>query len=174
MKSIDETIAAGISFPLDEVISRYAEDQEISIAAASEHALEAKRYLILCALNPTKPYAMRGPIDEFWHTFVTFTTQYFNFCEMVSGRYLHHIPNTSPGIRTTYRINISNDSELSREEETVSMRQHYVQMLADYETTFQSVPPTHLWPRPGTGDGVQPERCSCACGVCRRECGCIA
>jgi len=174
MKRTEKIIAVGISYPLDEVIKRYSEEQEISIAAATEHALEAKRYLILCALNPTKPYAMRGPIDNFWHTFVTFTPEYIDFCKHVAGSYIHHIPNTSPKVRTTYRIGLTKDSKRVVTDGKDNMKKDYIQMLDDYEATFKSVPPVHLWPRPGFGDGVQPERCSCACGVCRRQCGCIA
>lgn len=170
MKDTHQIIADGLNYPLDVVIKRYSEEQSISLNAATEHALEAKRYLILCALNPEKIYAMRGPIDEFWHTFVTFTTLYFDFCRELCGQYIHHIPNTSPRPRTSYRINISAASNSQSISEGESMREQYAQMLADYEATFKVVPPIHFWPLPGLGDGIQPEWCSCACGVCSREC----
>ena len=42
-------------------------------------------YIALCAVEEGT-YGMRGPIDEFWHTLVTFTKTYAGFCERVAGR----------------------------------------------------------------------------------------
>ena len=91
-----DTIAVGLSYPINEIVQRYAEEQDLPLAVAEEHALEARRYLLLCALNPDRTYGMRGPIDEFWHTFVTFTSRYMDFCERVAGRYM-----TTPATHST-------------------------------------------------------------------------
>src|SRR6266496_4410333 len=96
MTSGEEILTRAMSFPMEEVLERYAKDQNLPLEVACEHERELKRYLALCALNPASSYGMRGPIDELWHTFVIFTEKYASFCDQVAGRFLHHSPNASP------------------------------------------------------------------------------
>jgi hypothetical protein len=56
---------------------------------------EFKRFCALVALE-VKPLAMIGPkVDEVWHQFILFTSQYREFCETAIGRFVNHQPNTS-------------------------------------------------------------------------------
>jgi hypothetical protein len=60
---------------------------------------EAIKYLILCHLYPEKRWDMFSRlIDEAWHQFVLFTSQYLEFCRRYFGRYVHHAPGNSPGM----------------------------------------------------------------------------
>ena len=174
MTTHKDIVKIALEYPIDHVIQRYAEDQELSIEAAREHAFELKRYLALCALSPQKPYAMRGPIDEFWHTFVTFTKLYTEFCEDVAGSYIHHLPNTSPRIQKNYTLNRGAQPLKNVDDRPDDVRQFYIQMLEDYEATFQMIPPVHLWPRPGLIGEDPTDVEGAVCGVCRCGCRCIA
>jgi len=52
---------------------------------------DTKRYLYLCATNPT-PVAPPQKIDEMWHNFILFTFDYEEFCLTRFGRFIHHRP----------------------------------------------------------------------------------
>ncbi|MQV97057.1 hypothetical protein GHK46_06355 [Sinorhizobium medicae] len=170
-----DLIDVAMSYPIGEIVTRYAADQEIDAATAEEHAREAKRFLILCALNPDRVYGMRGPIDEFWHTFVIFTSRYMDFCERVGGRFIHHYPNTAPKERQRYTFNKGRKGGPAKDLSRNDLKKMYLAMLDDYKKTFGEPAPKHLWPRPAiaeSGGGVADD---CACGpVCRCGCSCIA
>ena len=67
----------------------------------TSHEREIKRFLALSAINPGK-YGMRGPLDELWHTFIIFTSAYANFCRLLGGGFIHHLPET-PGLKVAAR-----------------------------------------------------------------------
>lgn len=53
-----------------------------------------ERFLELCYDNPgSAPPLLTSEADELWHTHITFTQQYRNYCESILGYYLDHIPN---------------------------------------------------------------------------------
>jgi hypothetical protein len=143
-----QIIESVMSFPMDDVLKKYCEEQSLPMKVAREHEREIKRFLALIAINPKTTYGMKGPIDELWHTFVLFTKKYTDFCYGVSGRYLHHFPSV-PGEKPT-------DSK------------HYRRLLHDYKLVFGEEPPPHFWPRPkkSTKDLVW-----CGCGGTCRGCG---
>jgi hypothetical protein len=159
-------MARANSFAMEEVVERYAKDQDLPLETAREHERELKRYLGLSALSPTS-YGMRGPIDELWHTFIIFTEQYAKFCDLVAGRFLHHTPNPSE------RDTKANPAISSAAVPAGSVREDYVRFLEAYQTAFGEVPPPHLWPRPmkhedphAAFDGCGCTTCSCVGGGC--------
>lgn len=170
--STRDLVATALSYPIDEIIARYASEKELSLDAAREHAIEAKRYLALCALNPSAVYAMRGPIDGFWHTFITFTSRYADFCARVGGEFIHHVPNTDPRIPITYATSKGRKGESKKDGAKGEMRAAYLRMLKDYESVFGVEPPVHLWPRPAAFEEVVGANCMCV--VCRCGCRCLA
>jgi hypothetical protein len=166
MASSAETIARAMSFHMEEVVERYAKDQDLPLEIARTHERELKRYLALSALEP-EGYGMRGPIDELWHTFIMFTEKYATFCNQVAGRFLHHTPNTSD--RNT-KPPATSSAAISA---AGSVREGYVRFLEAYQKAFGEVPPPHLWPRPmkhedphTAFDGCGCTTCSCVGGGC--------
>lgn len=159
-----DVIEFGMNYPIGDVVRRYADDQDLPMSAAEEHAIEAKRFLVLCALNQDKSYAMRGPVDEFWHTFVTFTPSYVDFCEKVAGQYIHHLPNTDK-TRERYAFNRAVNENAGASAASGEMQRRYLEMLSDYEATFGVAPAEHLWPRPNLNEGEDASysRCGCRC-----------
>jgi hypothetical protein len=55
---------------------------------------EAIRFLIMCVIYPEKNFNMHNKlVDEYWHTFMLFSSEYFSFCETLGSPYIHHAPN---------------------------------------------------------------------------------
>ncbi len=150
MKSVDATIKIAMEYDLSPVMARYQEKTRLPAEVLKEHEREIKRFLALSAANNGK-YGMRGPLDELWHTFIIFTSRYAEFCRLLGGGFIHHLPE-SPTRRGKKQKNNS-----------------YAQFLADYEEAFKEVPPVHLWPRQGGGSVLDP---SCdQCGIfCSQTC----
>src|SRR3954447_23969374 len=87
-------VARAMAFPMEPIVRRYMDEQQLPAEVAREHERELKRYLTLCALYPDSAFGMAGPVDELWHTFITFTLDYARFCDQVAGRFIHHVPAT--------------------------------------------------------------------------------
>jgi hypothetical protein len=59
---------------------------------------EAKKFLILSYVDSDVSWNMYSTrVDEAWHQFVLFTSQYVDFCQRYFGMYLHHNPSNAPG-----------------------------------------------------------------------------
>jgi hypothetical protein len=129
-----ETIARAMAFPMDPIVARYREEQQLPADVAREHERELKRYLTLCALDADGAYGMNGPVDELWHTFITFTRDYARFCDEVAGRFIHHIPTPA---------------DARREPDGASS---YQRTLDAYAATFGEEAPPEVWPRLASAD----------------------
>ncbi|UPT69958.1 MAG: hypothetical protein M0D53_12560 [Flavobacterium sp. JAD_PAG50586_2] len=165
-KNIIESV---INYNMDVVTKRYAKEQDLPIEIAKEHEIELKRFLALCALKDDGTYSMRGPIDEFWHTFVVFTELYSEFCFKVANKFIHHMPNTDDPFQPRYSMKESETQEKDKEK-VVKLREGYKKFLSDYEHIFQSPAPAHLWPRISEDyEEFAGAGCVCGCG-----CRCIA
>lgn len=130
-----QVIKRAMAFPLDDVIQRYAKEQNLPLQVAREHERELKRFLALGAISP-ELYGMRGPIDNLWHTFVIFTREYAKFCQTVAGKFIHHYPSLSR----------PEDPQHGRKQ-ALELRKGYRRFLNDYQATFNEPAPKHLWPR---------------------------
>lgn len=166
MVSSKESVARAMVFPMEEVIERYAKDQNLPLPVAREHERELKRYLALSASEPAG-FGMRGPIDELWHTFILFTEKYASFCDQVAGRFLHH----TPGNAGRAELPVSGGG--AAKEPEPSIREGYIRFLQTYESVFGEAPPPHLWPRPmkhedkhAAFDGCGCTTCTCVGGGC--------
>ena len=115
------------------VVRRYAREHATTLPRALAVAGEAKRYLVLCAMNP-KPYAVGGEVDSFWHTFVLFTARYAAFCQQVAGHFIHHVPGDD----------LPADAAQSRAQ--------YAATLCDYKLAFGQAPDPSIWPACASGN----------------------
>jgi hypothetical protein len=126
---VPELIRRAMRFPIDPVLSRYVKYYGISPEEATRHEAEMKRYLILCAINEGKFYAIQPPIDNLWHTFIIFTKLYTEFCDFIAGRYIHHTP--------TEACTLTADDLMAS----------YGELLHDYQLLFTEEAPEDVWPR---------------------------
>lgn len=56
----NEVLEKAMSFQMDDVVQRYAQESDLPLEVARDHERELKRYLALYAINPDKTYGMRG------------------------------------------------------------------------------------------------------------------
>jgi hypothetical protein len=121
-------IETAMSFPMDDLLRKYCMEHSLPIETAREHEREIKRFLALSVINSSTKYVMSGPMDELWHSFILFTKKYQEFCYVVAGHYIHHLPS------------VPNDKPIDFG--------GYMQLLQDYQVLFGEEPPTQYWPRP--------------------------
>ena len=51
-----------------------------------------RKYLSLALVYPNKALSPSRAIDDFWHAHILDTRAYTADCEMLFGRYMHHLP----------------------------------------------------------------------------------
>lgn len=62
-------------------------------ALAAELFTELKKYLVLCDLAEDTSFDMHSAmVDQAWHTFILFTTEYTDYGRRYFGKYLDHAP----------------------------------------------------------------------------------
>jgi len=152
-----EVINRVLAYPVpNDVIEKYADKYALTEVVAHEHERELKRYLAMCLAQPDAEYGMFGPIDEFWHTWVLFTREWWEFSQSVAGHYIHHRPTTR------------------KEKELVLsgvIPSGYARFLADYAAFFGEEPPAELWPRALEAMAGADCTCSTCTGGCsHNEC----
>lgn len=84
------------------VLSRLVEKSPYSEISKEEILVrisEFKKFTALLVINLRKKRSvemMSEEIDDIWHTFILFTKEYQDFCEILVGEYIHHEPNVEP------------------------------------------------------------------------------
>jgi hypothetical protein len=89
---VNNTQEKALAFNLSKITERYISSYEIPREVAKLHEVECKKYLVLCALFPDESLGMKGPVDNYWHTFLLFTKEYAEFCNQIAGFFIHHVP----------------------------------------------------------------------------------
>lgn len=84
-------LAAILGYENDDVVIRFAEDQELDLETARRVFMGLKQYLAVCVFTGGK----RTPpkiVDECWHTFLLHSRDYAAFCERFTRGFVHHDP----------------------------------------------------------------------------------
>lgn len=61
-------------------------------AYALEVELEYRKFIYVSVKYPGEKLGMCGPVDQLWHDHILHTRDYVEFCRVLSGQYLHHVP----------------------------------------------------------------------------------
>src|SRR5690242_17762604 len=79
-----------LRFDAPYLIEKLVKDRIVDTAAEGEALFaEAKKYLILSHMDSDVSWDMYSRrVDEAWHQFVLFTSQYVDFCHRYFGEYL--------------------------------------------------------------------------------------
>ncbi len=80
-----------MAYENDDVVIRFAEDQEVDIDTAKRVFHGLKQYLAVCVFTGGK----RTPakiVDECWHTFLLHSRDYAGFCDKYTRGFVHHEP----------------------------------------------------------------------------------
>jgi hypothetical protein len=87
-----------LRFEAPYVIEKLVKNRVVDTADEGEALFaEAKKFLILSYVDSDVSWNMYSArVDEAWHQFVLFTTQYVDFCHRYFGEYLHHNPSNAP------------------------------------------------------------------------------
>lgn len=95
MTAVISNVAIGRSLvpePLfDRLVTRVVADEEVSAEYAGRIVDQALAFLGTCAVADV-PLSPSEAVDPGWHAFVLHTREYAAFCELVAGRFIHHIP----------------------------------------------------------------------------------
>jgi hypothetical protein len=84
-------LAAIMAYENQDVLIRFAEDQELDLETAERVFYGLKQYLVVCVFTGGK----RSPakiIDECWHTFLLHSKDYAKFCDQYLRGFVHHDP----------------------------------------------------------------------------------
>ena len=92
------TYASVLRFKAPYLIEKLVKDRIVDTADEGEALFEeAKKFLILSHMDSDVSWNMYSRrVDEVWHQFVLFTSQYVDFCREYFGEYLHHNPSNAP------------------------------------------------------------------------------
>ena len=89
-----------LRFEAPYLIEKLVKDRIVDTADEGEALFaEAKKFLILSYVDSDVSWDMYSTrVDEAWHQFVLFTSQYVDFCHRYFGEYLHHNPSNAPEV----------------------------------------------------------------------------
>jgi hypothetical protein len=89
-----------LQFEAPYLIEKLVKDRIVDRADEGEALFaEAKKFLILSYIDSDVSWNMYSTrVDEAWHQFVLFTSQYVDFCHRYFGEYLHHNPSSAPEV----------------------------------------------------------------------------
>jgi hypothetical protein len=81
------------SYLYERLVNRIIKDEGYDAELAERIMDQALAFLAACAKNHGDPLEPSGLVDVGWHTFILYTKDYAEFCNLVAGRFLHHVPN---------------------------------------------------------------------------------
>jgi hypothetical protein len=91
---LEGRLEEALAFDAPFVIDRLVKDRVADTPSFAEVLFtEAKRYLVLCEATTDMTFGMcSAMVDEAWHAFVLFTTEYTEYGRRYFGNYVHHSP----------------------------------------------------------------------------------
>jgi hypothetical protein len=105
-----KTLAEVLQYRSDDVVERFQETWDLPTAECQELFVETLKWLWLSVAAKQNPEPINLAIsqslklvDEMWHTFILFTSEYHKFCEAHFGHYIHHDPTTRAEYDRTIR-----------------------------------------------------------------------
>lgn len=119
----------------EENFSQVRRKVQIDVPSVTDEFLDngienLKRYYVVHLLEKTHNHGVSFPVDEFWHSHVLHTYDYFRFCETVYGEYIHHQP-----------------LDQQDEERLASVKKVYAATRRSLEEMFQGFD-ANWWPSP--------------------------
>jgi hypothetical protein len=104
----EKIITEIMNYPMPDIITRCQKDFDYTDEDMVILERELKRYLTLCALKEDADSSINmysEDVDNLWHSFILFTTEYADFCDTYAGHFMHHVPETdfTPKPRDEFR-----------------------------------------------------------------------
>ncbi len=87
-----------LRFEAPYLLEKLVKDRIVDSAEEGEALFtEAKKFLVLSFTDTGVSWNMYSTrVDEVWHQFILYTSQYAEFCHRFFGQYLHHNPSNAP------------------------------------------------------------------------------
>lgn len=82
----------------ERLVKRIMKDEDIQRPLAERIMNQALAFLLLSAREPDGTFSPSPLVDIGWHTFILYTKPYADFCDKVSGRFIHHAPSDVDGV----------------------------------------------------------------------------
>lgn len=120
--------------------AEWVKDAQRLLEAKPEIAIEEYRRFLSLMLHCTEILTPAKLVDEIWHQHILDSRNYFDFCNEIAGRYLHHTP--------------------SYEEKHEFHRPKYLQTRAIYSKHFEREPIPEIWSHMGESGGCNSEQAS--------------
>jgi hypothetical protein len=86
--------------------NRIADDARLEPNLADRIMDQALAFLGTTAQHAGPALSPSRLVDIGWHTFILYTRDYSEFCERVAGRFIHHVPDDTPGLSTTTDVSV--------------------------------------------------------------------
>ena len=111
---------------LSKIRIRHQKELKLSDVQAHTHEKELKRFLSICAIYGPGTGMFSEKVDNMWHNFILFTSDYTKFCKEHTGKFIHHEP-------TTEDVDKKQTAQLARE------------FIKRYHGLFSENPPKEIW-----------------------------
>jgi hypothetical protein len=93
--TLTHEIPKSMTLGIDRVVHRVAGRRSFSPDESERAGSDLVKFLQLCAESDL-PLAPSDIIDDLWHEFILHTRDYAEFCAVVLGTFVHHVPLTAP------------------------------------------------------------------------------
>lgn len=118
------TLEEALEYKNPDIIQKFLDRYSVSREEALDIFEEMKKWLWFGANTDDCDLFINDSmymIDEMWHVFITFTKDYFDYCDAHFGRYIHHYPITQIE-REKAAARYKADQEAYRDERTEKLR----------------------------------------------------
>lgn len=90
-----------LSFLAPALAAEHGWDEQRSHGAVQAY----KQFMVIAACSHDAILSVPTIVDAAWHLHILHTVQYFQFCEAIAGRYIHHTPRP-PGQEDTGTVDV--------------------------------------------------------------------
>lgn len=122
-----KSLAAAMQYENADVTMKFRNRFAVTPEDADDIFAETKRWLWFAVATTLDTVAINRAmlmIDEMWHTFITFTTEYTEYCESNFGRYVHHAPTPAAEMEDAVHL-LERDPDAYRVERGSRMRAQF-------------------------------------------------
>lgn len=80
-----------VNYENEELVERFKDKLGLDDERARILFKDIMLFLYLCSTRPGS-CSPTAPIDAAWHEFILYTKEYEEFCQVMFGRFIHHVP----------------------------------------------------------------------------------
>ncbi|WP_374201838.1 hypothetical protein [Actinokineospora sp. PR83] len=85
----------------ERLVGRVVADTGVDREMAKRVVDQSLAFLAASARHVGEPLSPSAEVDPGWHAFLLYTREYTEFCHRIAGRFIHHVPEDTPGSVST-------------------------------------------------------------------------